>query len=175
MEPGHKRLIAAFIAALMIAHGVAIAARIDQWPLSNYAMFAQRKESTVTWLVLMGVTECGEEFRLDDPSYWHPYSSAKLAHCLRDAKRQDSRRQETQRPAIQRQGATLSSAGQPKPPVLPAAVKSLLEHYESRRQAGLHAGPPLAGLRLYECQWHLDPRLANVNRPDRQELIYEFP
>jgi len=162
MTPARKRLVLTLIAALLAAHLVAIAGRIDHWPLSNYDMFAARKSSTVSCLVLMGVTGRGEEFRLQDPRFWKPYSPAKLGHCLRDARRLDQRR------------ARQSRGERPPTSNLPAVVQSLLDHYEARRRDGLHAGPQLAGLRLYDCQWRLDPSLSNLQRPDRRELVCEY-
>jgi hypothetical protein len=133
MTPARKRFVVAFTCALVGAHLVAIAGQIDNWPLSNYDMFASPKQSTIKVLVLAGVTSGGTEAPLQEPQFWKPYSPSKLAHCLRDAKRMDEKRS-------RRAGVHLAT--------LPAAVESLLAHYESRRQARLHAGPPLAGLRL---------------------------
>lgn len=164
MTPARKRQIVALICVLLGAHYVAIAARIDHWPLSNYRMFARRQQAEVSSLVLMGVTGQGDEIRLQNHAYWRPYKSTKLAQCLRGAKAQDARR------------AKRAAPGQTPQPALPGAVKSLLEHYESLRQTGQHNGPQLAGLRLYQATWRIEPSLSNLEHPDRQELVCEhFP
>ncbi len=160
MSPERKRFVLGVICVVLGAHYVAIVARLDHWPLSNYAMFARRREASVSSLVLMGVTAQGDEVRLQSNNYWQPYKSTKLAFCLREAKNQDARR-------------ARSAVGSPPEPTLPTAVKSLLAHYESRRQAGQHRGPPLAGLRLYDVTWRIEPTLGNLDRPDRQELLCE--
>jgi hypothetical protein len=159
MTPARKRFLWAFIIALIGAHYVAIAGRLDHWPLSYYGMFARRKPPSVTCLVLVGVTQRGEEIRLRDRRFWAPFNGPKLAQSLRIHQREDAKR---------------AKAGAARAPALPAAVESLLAHYESRRKAGEHAGPPLAGLRLYDFTWRIEPSLTNLDRPDHQELVCEY-
>ena len=53
------------------------------------------------------------------------------------------------------------------------ALEDLLGRYETRRRAGGHQGPPLAGLRLYRMTWGIDPRAANRDRPLSRELLGE--
>jgi hypothetical protein len=161
MSPARKRIILTVICLLLGAHYVAIAGRLDHWPLSYYGMFARRKPPSVTSLVLVGVTSEGEELCLRDRQFWAPFNGPKLAQSLRIHQRADAKRADDARPHV---------------PTLPAAVESLLSHYESRRAAGQHRGPPLAGLRLYDFTWRIDPALANLDSPDRQELVCEhFP
>jgi len=161
MSPARKRVVYTLICVLLGAHYAAIVGRLDHWPLSNYGMFARRRQASVSSLVLMGVTPQGDEIRLQAHDYWRPYKSTKLAQCLREAKSQDSRR-------VKRAGSGPAPRAD-----LPAAVESLLDHYEARRRAGQHRGPPLAGLRLYDVTWRIDPSLANLDRPVRQELVCE--
>ena len=139
---------------------MAIAARLDHWPLSNYGMFSRRREATASSLVLVGVTQQGQEIRLQDHDFWRPYKSHKLAHCLRQVQSRDARQ---------------AKAGRADSPDVPAAVQSLLTHYETRRVNRQHDGPPLTGLRLYDFTWRIDPSLSNLDRPDRQELVCEYP
>jgi hypothetical protein len=161
MDLRRKRRVVAVMVVLLGSHCLAIAGQIDHWPLSNYDMFAGPKPAAVSRLALVGVTSRGEEFALDDPQFWKPYSPSKLGHCLRDAKRRDEKRRR-------------QSAGNPAPTALPAVIESLLAHYHQRRHARLHEGPQLAALRLYDCRWKLDPALANLHRPDRRELVCEY-
>lgn len=158
MTAGRRRLIIALIAVLLGAHYAAIAFKLEHWPLSHYGMFARPKPSTVTAFVLTGVTPGGEEVRLHRDEYWRPHRVHKLAYSLRTIQGHDARR--------------TKSAPQ-SAPLMPSTVKSLLAHYETRRHAGEHEGPPLAGLRLYSVQWQIDPELSNLNVPDRRELVCE--
>jgi len=50
-------------------------------------------------------------------------------------------------------------------------LRDCLDRYEERRRAGLHDGEPLAGVRLYEMQWTLQPDAANVETPDSRRFI----
>ena len=45
--------------------------------------------------------------------------------------------------------------------------------YEHRREAGLHDGPHLRTLRLYQVDWELEPYAANIDRPIDRELLVE--
>jgi hypothetical protein len=161
MSPARKRLVLGVICLLLGAHYVAIAGRLDHWPLSYYGMFARRKPPVVTCLVLVGVTPDGQELPLRQREYWAPYNGNKLAQSLRTHQREDARHASDERP---------------REATLPAAIQSLLSHYETRRAAKQHRGPPLSGLRLYDFTWRIDPALANLESPDRQELVCEcFP
>ena len=42
-------------------------------------------------------------------------------------------------------------------------LADVLRRYENARRAGKHDGPPLAAVRLYRMQWHLDPGARNVD------------
>jgi hypothetical protein len=158
MHTARRNLIVGLICGVLGAHYVAIAARLDHWPLSNYAMFARCKTSTASCLTLVGVQADGEEILLQASEYWRPQRGYKLAYTLQRLHQRDLQ-------AAQR-GASANSK-------VPATIESLMDHYESRRQAGLHDGPPLTGLRLYDTQWRIEPALSNLDRPTRRELVCE--
>jgi hypothetical protein len=161
MSPRRRRLVIALIGALIGAHYVAIAGRIEQWPLSSYRMFARIRPPTASCLLLVGVTAEGKELPLQGYDYWRPHSGFTLARSLRLVLRQQTER---------------AAAGSGASPLLPAASESLLAQYEARRRAGKHRGPPLAGLRLYAAEWRIEASLANLDHPDRKELLCEhFP
>jgi hypothetical protein len=52
-------------------------------------------------------------------------------------------------------------------------LRDMLERYERLRSAGAHDGPPLRAVRLYEVEWTLDPHAANLQSPDRKQLLAE--
>lgn len=158
MSANRRRLIGAFICVLLGAHYAAIACRIDRWPLSNYAMFARAKTPTAACVILVGVQADGREIPLRASEYWLPQRGFKLAYTLHGAHKRDQQAAE--------RGEQVASS-------VPATIESLMAHYESRRLAGLHSGPPIVGLRLYDMQWQIEPALSNLDRPERRELVCE--
>jgi hypothetical protein len=47
-------------------------------------------------------------------------------------------------------------------------------HYEKRRRAGEHPGPPISHVRLYRSEWpRLDPLARDVDAPAARVLVYE--
>ena len=64
-------------------HVIAMIAKIDQWPLSYYGMYAGIQPDRVTWYVPYGITQDGREVRLQDDSHWLPLGPARLSLCLR--------------------------------------------------------------------------------------------
>ena len=69
-----------------------------------------------------------------------------------------------------------SSASLPEPDgeltVAGQITRDYLKRYEQRRQAGLHNGPPLKGLRMYLYQWHMD-RDASNRASQQRSVFYE--
>jgi hypothetical protein len=59
-----------------------------------------------------------------------------------------------------------------RPQHLAAITRDYLKRYEQRRQAGLHNGAPLKGLRMYLYQWHMDRDASNRASPQRS-VFYE--
>jgi hypothetical protein len=49
----------------------------------------------------------------------------------------------------------------------------VLTRYEKLRLAGLHDGPPLQGIRLYQLQWTINTRADNIDQPSSKELVAE--
>lgn len=123
----------------------------EHWPFSQYPMFNRVTSSRdLKWLRLYGVTEGGQESALIRYSDVFPFDQSRLSKALGSiAARPDA-------------GAQLQ-----------AALANCLERHERQRRVGLHLGPPLTGLRLYEVRWTLDPHGANVDRPDSRRLLAE--
>ena len=142
-----------------MAFVVAMVAKIDEWPLTYYGMYSRVQSPQVEWHVVYGVTVDGREVRLQKDDYWIPLGTARLGAVLRRVRRgQDAH------------AAVGAGNGQ----VVDRTVAGLLTIYESHRQKGWHDGPPLAGLRLYAVTWRLDPELANLDAPERRELVSEY-
>lgn len=159
MTAGRRKLIRGVSAVIVFAHLVAMLFMIDHWPLSNYPMFSSLKNEYVSRQVVCGVAPDGSEVELRNNKYFSPLGSNKLSMCLSGASRAD------------RKQRRMGNASQPR---LPKVAGSLLEIYNTRRAAGLHNGPPMEGLRLYEVTWRIDPTLANLDRPENRKLLAEY-
>jgi len=131
---------------------VAIATGTERWPFSRYPMYSKIRPASYSMPVLFGVTEAPErEFPLFAKPYLYPFNTAGLRdafvlHLRRDAARSEAPRQ---------------------------ALLDCLRRYERRRRAGLHDGPALRGMRLYQLTWALLPGASNFERPEGKELLLE--
>ena len=112
----------------------------------------KREPYELRQLRLFGVPAAGEEFALRQFEYIQPFDQVRLRLML-SAFRSDPRRQ----------------------PLLTTALRDCLTRYETLRRAGRHSGPSLAGVRLYELHWRLDPWARNADRPDSRTLVLEVP
>ena len=145
-------LVNSIVAVLVLAHFMEIVRQTEHWPFSNYPMWARvSKEWHETQIVPMGVTDDDppEEVKLTDPAYFAPMP-------------------------VYYQRLNFRSVAK-KPNVRDRVVRDYLERYERRRAAGLHRGPPLKGVRLYELYWMMDRSASNVATPERRTLVYEYP
>lgn len=123
----------------------------EHWPFSQYPMFNRVTTSRqLNWLRLYGVTADGREHVLLHHRDVFPFDQSRLSKALGAIRtRPDAEA------ALQR------------------ALRNCLDRYERRRQANGGAGPAFSALRLYEVQWRLDPRAANVDTPDSRTLVSE--
>ena len=160
MSPLRRKVVIGFISLLIGAHLVAIAFKIDQWPISYYGMFSRLQSEFLVLGGVYGVSTDGTEVELKEDAYWRPFDCPRLTHAIRKAQQRD-KRMAIRNPNLKR-------------PRVPGVVTHLLTHYEERRVRGLHAGPPLNGLRLYEVTWRLDPKLSNLDKPEKRELVFEY-
>jgi hypothetical protein len=144
-------LINSIIAVLICGSLYDIVADREHWPFSQYPMFSGVWRSpTFTWLRLTGVTASGDEFVLDTNDYIEPFDQSRLAKGLKrilDEKRDPGRIQ--------------------------VALGDCLRRYEELRREARHSGPPLIAMRLYELEWTIDRRAANVDHPDWRRFIAE--
>jgi hypothetical protein len=138
-------------AGLILGSAYDIATDQEHWPFSQYPMFSGTWSSpTFTWLRLFGVTADGREFPLDSNAFIAPFDQSRLPKALRRMRDEPD-------------GADR----------IRIAVRDCLARYETLREAHAHDGPPLAAMRLYELEWTIDANAANVDRPERRELVTE--
>jgi len=121
------------------------------WPFHPFTMFSvlPRTRSHSVWR-LVGVDKGGHELFLSDAGYSEPI----LIYHVRLA---------FARAIDARDCAKLEKFS-----------REYLDRYERHRRDGLHAGPGLAGLRMYELKWNaIDPWAKNVALPDRKVLTFD--
>jgi hypothetical protein len=123
----------------------------EHWPFSQYPMFNRVTTSRqLNWLRLYGVTADGQEHVLLHYRDVFPFDQSRLSKVLGAIRTRPDADAELQR-----------------------ALRNCLDRYERRRQENGGAGPAFAALRLYQVQWRLDPRAANVHTPDSRLLVAE--
>jgi hypothetical protein len=147
------RLIVAhlLIFGVIAGHGYDIVTRQEHWPFSNYPMFSTvHRTRVLRWFRLYGVTDDNREVAIVKYAYLWPLDQSRLPLGLRRVYRREGN------------GARLREA-----------VADALVRYEHRREAGLHDGPHLRSLRLYQVDWELEPYAANIDRPIDRELLVE--
>jgi hypothetical protein len=144
--------IAAYLALLAFgAPSVIIAlAGGEIWPFLDYRMYAEAKLTPeVDWLELVGRTEDGRIFPLDDEQYIVPFAYSELLRAL-DA---------------------LDVSGEINPSPARRALIGLLVAYETQRHAGEHDGPPLSALEVYRVGWLAQPGANNYANPAWRTLL----
>ena len=119
----------------------------EVWPFLDYRMYAEAKRTPeVDWLALLGRTDDGAAFPLDDESYITPFAYSELLRALEALRERDAA-------AVRR------------------ALLGLLTAYEQNRLAGEHDGPRLAALEVYRVRWQARPGVVDDARPDSQNLL----
>jgi hypothetical protein len=126
-----------------------IALQREDWPFSNYPMYAGEQTAELRWMRLYGVAQA-EEVRLVPDQYLRPFDDLRMHNWLGVLAR-GGHDTETRR-----------------------ALQDLYRLYEAGRRAGEHHGPPVQALRLYRERWRIEPGLANKAAPEERELIYEL-
>ena len=138
------------IALISVGSLGCILADQELWPFSNYPMYSTMHSASFTHLLLYGVTTDGE-IRLSWSSYWYPLRVLGIQTAFfRMGRFEDVK------------------------PRIDAAIRSLAYYYDARRWQNRHHGPPIRGLRLYECSWTLQPWARNRETPENKRLVGEF-
>ncbi|HKW94492.1 MAG TPA: hypothetical protein VJX92_21590 [Methylomirabilota bacterium] len=128
-----------------------IAMQREDWPFSNYPMYASQQTEHYSWIRVYGVAETGE-FALAPERQLRPWDFVRINYSFA--------------------GTVLSQPDQSTSGR--RALESLYRLYEAGRRAGEHNGPPLRALRVYREQWRIEPELANKATPEERQLIYEL-
>jgi hypothetical protein len=148
--------VTAIIVLLIIGQLSAMAALTQPWPFAHYPMFTDLKsEPSLSKPQLYGVLQ--EEPYQEIPlrgDYIQPFEIDRLQGAIMEINRE---------PDLEKRQQLLNEV-----------TRDSLTRYERLRQAGRHDGPPLQGIRLYQVQWQLDPRVENVDQPDHRELLAEY-
>jgi hypothetical protein len=123
----------------------------EYWPFSPYPMYSFIYDKNVYASVrLYGVTRAEREVLLRNFDYVQPFSPVALEEALaKTSSKYDSKRGER---------------------ALDRALRDRLMSYEDLRRAGLHDGPPLQGVRLYEETWQLG---TSGGEASRRQLVAE--
>jgi hypothetical protein len=108
------------------------------------------RSPTFTWLRLFGVTDDGREFALDRNAFITPLDQSRLPKALRQVISDPDRARR-----------------------LDEALATILARYRALAAEGAHDGPDVVALRLYELEWTIEHAAANLDRPDRKQLVAE--
>lgn len=146
-------LVHAVIALLICGSLYDIITGSEHWPFSPYPMYSgvQRERSLSSqWLFGVVEEEPYREIPIRGYQYIQPFDQTRLTLAL------------------------IRARGNSNKQLLNQALRDCLVRYERLRLAGLHDGPPLRGLKIYELEWKLDPKASNLNEPYRRTLLAEF-
>jgi hypothetical protein len=122
----------------------------EDWPFSNYQMYAGEQTDQLQWIRLYGVAQA-REFPLS-PGQLRPFDhSVRVHHSLGQLLTRADHDTSTRR-----------------------ALQNLHELYERGRRAGEHTGPPIQALRLYRVIWRIEPGLTNKSAPEERQLLHEL-
>src|SRR5687768_5635423 len=127
MRPWRVRMVYGVVGVIVLGHLHEIVRQQEHWPFTNYEMWARvTRDWSLKEVVPVGLGNGPTMWELDlnDPSYFAPMP---LHYQRLNFRRAASR-----------------------PQLRDRMLGDYLRHYERRRAAGLHAGPSLKGIRLYE-------------------------
>lgn len=123
----------------------------EVWPFLDYRMYAETKLTPeVDWLALVGRTNNGAPFPLDDERYIVPFAHSELLRAL----------------------YALDILGETDAAPARRALRGLLAAYERDRLSGEHHGPRLVSLEVYRVRWHARPGVSHHMIPDTQQLLH---
>lgn len=123
----------------------------EDWPFSNYPMYAAQQTERYAWIRVYGVAETGE-FPLVPERQLGPWDTVRINYSFSSS-------------VLHPVDHSASSQ---------RALQNLYSLYEAGRRAGEHNGPALHALRLYREQWRVEPGLGNKTTPEERQLIYEI-
>jgi hypothetical protein len=153
MTRARRTVVTLLLAGLIGMHLFELARDSEHWPFCSYPMYSwlEDDDPAVEGQRLMGLrADNGEEIWLHGRQYVDPFDPSRLHEAslhiteAADAKTRWDR-----------------------------ALGDLLRRYEERRQASLHDGPKLKGMRIYQTRHDLHPEAANLATPTRRQLLAE--
>lgn len=127
----------------------------DFFPFSNYPMFSALYHKSdgfyiLTSYIIYGIVRgSSDETRLAAFNHTRPFENWRLGATLHDLK-------------------TINDE------LFSQAMADVLNRYHKLKNAGVHNGPELIGLRLCQVSWKIDPLAANRHAPDSSKLIGDF-
>ncbi|MDB5293562.1 MAG: hypothetical protein JWL69_4803 [Phycisphaerales bacterium] len=141
------------VAAIFAGYAFSIITQRPHWPFHDYVMYSTLSEEPhYERLRVMGVTADGREIPFADKAYIAPIPLFHLRLAFMSADSHKGDRIEA----------------------MQSLCRDTLQRYESRRLAGLHSGPPLHSLRVYEMQWNpLDPLARDAATPTTVTLQFD--
>jgi hypothetical protein len=151
LSPTRLVLVHVLLAVLLGASAFDIITGSEHWPISPYPMFSRvERTATLDGLRLFGVTDEAppREIPLLDPSMIAPFDQTRLSTAMARAVADPQRR-----------------------PLVDDMLRDCLARYQRLRALGTNLGPPLRAIRLYDVHWTLDGEAANVDTPDRRQLL----
>lgn len=149
MSPSRRALVYALLGAIAAGHlFCALTFRNDLWPFSRYAMFSTPRSGAHVAFFVVGddgerEIELWREYRYLRPLY-NGSVQRTFKHMAREPGGQDR---------------------------MAEAARELLRRYVQGGRSGLHDGPHLAALRVYERGWLVDPE-DRAPRPPAFEKLW---
>ena len=154
MSAIRMRFISGVLIALAAVSLLEIASGKEHWPFCSYQMYSHvNEEKSITRLRLFGLPakKAASEFPIYDFKYLRPFDSSRLARALLKIQ---------EKPEHDR--------------LFQKALRNVFERYEAMRQKGMHRGPELQRIRLYELHWEIRPGRENSETPARVTRIAEY-
>ena len=190
-----KKRVWILVAILTVTQGLYVIFPLpDIWPLSNYTMFSRaRPSTTVSKHEIYGLMESGENVALNHPGAFSPLDRVRLAKGIRrilDRERFVRGQEERVENVLSRLGFLPVERDRLKRAVgkllpyreggmeisskekdLEILLRYLLSQYERNRAAGIHDGPAVTKLSLYNTTWDWTDVPPEKVVPSR-ELVY---
>jgi hypothetical protein len=158
MRAGRKVLVSLLVAVIVAGHlydGLRDNGPyyLSHWPFHSFHMFSTLSRARhVAVRRIMGVDQAGNDVSLSDPAYSEPIL---IYHV----------RLKFDRAFELRKGRCEA---------LRKMSQEYLARYERHRKAGRHAGPLLAGLRLYEFRWnHVESWAQHASQADQKIVLFD--
>lgn len=155
MSKSRKIFLWSVLGAIVFGHAFTfLIGRHDLWPFSSYTMYSKPAHIEYAEIYLpVGVLADGSEQEIELSRNWD-YIRPLYRGLLNNS--------------IQRFDVDDTSELR-----LKEAAKDILKRYEARRKKGLHDGPPLAAVRLYQYFWHYDRLEGDSDDPTERRLLIE--